>query len=138
MTKNQKNLLITVIIIAVIIGVANLIIGFNKNEVVIPEGKLVTGLPEQTFSGTITAVDLGCFVDATCSVSVDNKKVIVVTGRMLGEQQPVGKLLGVESIGDVEGKIGSHANVYAATTTNPNEWTLYGNENYYLEVVDME
>lgn len=134
MTKNTKIILGIVIVVLMAAGIWYFVC---KNKEM-GEGKLVTGLPEQTFSGTITAVDTGCFVDAVCSVSVDGKKVIVVMGRMLGEQQSVGKLLGVESIGDVEGKIGAHANVYAATTTTPGEWTLYGNENYYIEVVDLK
>ncbi len=107
-----------------------------KNDV--PQGKLPTGSDIETFSGTITAYDTGCFADATCSISVDGKKVILVTGgRAMSQDTPVGRLLGVESIGDLEMKIGAHANVYA-TTTPEGDYTLYGSNDYYVEVVEIE
>jgi len=103
-----------------------------------PQGKLVTGSTTETFSGAITAVDTGCFYDAVCSVSVDGKKVILVKGgRGMSPDIPVGKLMGVESIGDLEGKIGAHANVFA-TTTLEGDYSLYGNNLYYVEVVDLK
>lgn len=101
-------------------------------------GKLVTGSATETFSGTITAVDTGCFYDATCSVSVDGKKIILITGgRSMSPDVKVGRLIGVDSVGDLEQKIGAHANVYA-TTTAEGDWSLYGNENYYVEVVTLK
>lgn len=99
--------------------------------------KMVTGSDKETFSGKITAVDTGCFVDAVCSVSVDGKKIILMTGGIrMNPDQEVGKLVGVESIGDLEGKIGVHANVYAAPTRE-GDYTLYGSSKYYVEVTDM-
>lgn len=40
------------------------------------------GLPADTqrFSGTVQAVDDGCFADATCSVTVDGILVVTLTG----------------------------------------------------------
>ncbi len=100
--------------------------------------KLVTGTDQETFSGTITAVDTGCFSDATCSVTVDGKKIVLVTGgRGVSPDVKVGKLLGVNSVGDLEQKIGAHANVFATTTPDGN-YSIYGNENYYVEVVVMQ
>jgi hypothetical protein len=88
-----------------------------------------------TFSGTITSVDTGCFVDAVCSVTVDGKKVILVTGGLaMSPDAKIGKLIGVESIGDLEQKIGAQANVYAALTPE-GDYTLYGNSDYYVEVL---
>lgn len=104
----------------------------------IPLGKMVTGSNLETFSGTIEAVDTGCFADATCSVTVDGKKIILVTGgRGMDPNAPVGKLIGVPSIGDLEAKIGSHANVYAGMTET-GDYTLYGNDKYYVEVTSSE
>ena len=109
----------------------------NRNNQNVPQGKMVTGSHVETFSGTITAVDTGCFFDATCSVTVDGKKVILVTGgRAMASNTKVGKLVGVESIGDLEQKIGQHANVYA-TTTPDGSWSLYGDEKYYVEVIKV-
>jgi len=103
-----------------------------------PSGKLMTGTDKETFSGKITAVDTGCFVDAVCSVSVDGKKVILEMGRMLSTSTPeIGRLLGVDSIGDLEKRIGDHANVYA-TTTPEGDYTIFGSENYYVEVVKIK
>ena len=49
-------------------------------------------------------------------------------GRGQPQDIKVGKLLGVESIGDLEQKIGQHANVYATTTTE-GDYSLYGKDN---------
>ncbi|MDB5238973.1 MAG: hypothetical protein JWO00_308 [Candidatus Parcubacteria bacterium] len=103
-----------------------------------PHGKLVTGSDAETFSGTISAVDTSCFSDGICSVMVDTKKVILVKGgRGLSPTTTVGRLLGVDSIGDLEQKIGQHANVYA-TTTPEGDYSIYGSSDYYVEVVDLQ
>jgi hypothetical protein len=125
-----------VIVVLVVVGV---IMSFNKKDTVTE----ITGRPSEetanneqaaTFTGTISAVDTGCFADAVCSVTVGGKKVILVTGMRLGAPQEVGTLKGVESIGDLEAKIGSNAKVYAAKTTD-GEYTLYGDADYYVEVL---
>ena len=90
-------------------------------------------IQQEKFEGTITAYDTGCFADAVCSVTVGDRKVILVTGsRMLGEEQ-VGKLLGVPDIGSLEKKIGSRAEVFARKLPS-GEYTLYGNTAYYVRV----
>ena len=84
-----------------------------------------------TFVGTVEAVDTACFADGICSVTVDGKKVILLTGMRIGEIPPVGSLQGVESIGDLESRIGATARVYAATTTEGGaDYTLYGSKDY--------
>lgn len=89
----------------------------------------------ETFSGKIEAVDTGCFADGVCSVTVGGKEVILLAGMRLGTIPPVGSLKGVDSIGDLEGKIGSTAKVYAAKTTEGGaDYTLYGSASYYVEV----
>jgi hypothetical protein len=103
-----------------------------------PVGKLPSGTPEETFSGTLQAVNTGCFADGICSVTIDGKEVIILTGWAgMSPEAKVGKLIGVESIGDLESRIGWHANVYA-TTTPDGKHTLYGDERYYVEVVKIE
>lgn len=102
------------------------------------DGKLVTGSDKETFSGTIEAVDTGCFYDAVCSVTVSGKKIILIAGgRGLPPDTKVGRLIGVDSVGDLEQKIGEHANVYA-TTTPEGDYSIYGNDNYYVEVVTIK
>ena len=88
----------------------------------------------KTFSGTVSAVDTGCFVDAVCSVTIDGKKVILVEGGLSLSPSPVvGKLVGVDSIGDIQDRIGAFANVYAGVTPE-GDYTLYGNSDYYVEI----
>ncbi len=87
------------------------------------------------FKGKISSVDTGCFVDGVCSVTVDDKEVILVTGIRF-DIPPVGTLQGVESIGDLEKEIGSEAEVYAAKTEQSGaDYTLYGNAAYYVKVL---
>lgn len=87
---------------------------------------------EEYFSGTIQAVSTGCFTDGECSVTIGGKKVVTMIG---WSQMTVGSIKGsVNNIGDIQtSKIGSQANVYAKKTTDG--YTLYGNANYYIEVL---
>lgn len=134
----NKYILVFVLFAVVVLGVIYKY-GFVKNtEENVPQGKMVTGSELETFSGTITAVNTGCFADGICSVTVDDKEVILLTG--WGGMSPdavLGKLIGVESIGDLEQKIGAHANVYAGLNSE-GVHSLYGNTNYYVEVLDIK
>lgn len=84
-----------------------------------------------TFTGTIKAYSTGCFADGICSVTVDDKVVIVTQGFRV--ERAVGKLVGVSSISDIGKKIGHPATVYAHRTSDT-QYTLYGNSSYYVEV----
>lgn len=96
---------------------------------VVPEGTT-------SFTGEISAVNTGCFSDGVCSVTVDGKEVILLTGMRINVP-PVGTLQGVDSIGDLESKIGTKAEVYAAKTSEGDAgYTLYGNASYYVKVLD--
>ena len=88
-----------------------------------------------TFTGKLSAVDTSCFADGVCSVTVDGKKVILLTGMRINIP-PVGSVKGVESIGDLESKIGSEVEVYAvATGESGADYTLYGSTSYYVKVL---
>lgn len=140
----KRNIIITTIILIITIIV---ILSTIKKDVPQenPEIKnstttteIVTKSDLGTFSGTITAVDTGCFSDAICSVSIDEKKVILVKGgRGLPPNTLVGKLIGVPSIGDLETKIGQQANVYAGVTPE-GDYSIYGDDKYYVEVVNIK
>jgi hypothetical protein len=108
---------------------------------------MITGSPEETFSGTIKAVNTGCFADGICSVTVDDKEVIVLQGfRGMGDDVKLGRIIGADSIGDIETMIGQHANVYASSvkdeffsdSSGMKFYTLYGNNDYYIEILDIE
>jgi hypothetical protein len=82
---------------------------------------------ENHFKGTITEVDNGCWVDAACSIELDNKTwVIYNPGRVLNEQ----------AIGIIQGdfSVGSHVEVYAQKITY-DRYTIVGNTKYYIKVV---
>lgn len=83
------------------------------------------------FEGTIQSVSTACFADGECSVTIDGKKVVTTIG---WSREVVGSIKGtVSSIGDIETqKIGARAHVYAQKTADG--YTLYGNQNYYIEV----
>lgn len=105
-------------------------VGIKTRGAMVPQA-----LPAPTFTGEVEAVDTGCFADAICSVTVDGKTVILMTGLRMPPLPPQGKLVGVDSIGDLEGMIGATARVYAATSTETGyDYTLYGNTRYYVEV----
>lgn len=85
------------------------------------------------WTGKISAVDTSCFFDGVCSVTVGGKKVIVVEGMKAEPTKEVGSLLGVESISDIENKIGKQASVFADKNIR-GEYTLYGSRDYYIEI----
>jgi hypothetical protein len=139
----KRNMIITTILLLIAVGI--ILVTMKKNALKTPDMQkpatttdMVTGSDLETFSGIITAVDTGCFSDAICSVTVNEKKVILVKGgRGLPPNTAVGKLVGVESIGDLETKIGQHANVYAGVTPE-GDYSIYGNDKYYVEVVNIK
>lgn len=93
--------------------------------------------PAATFTGTISAVNTGCFADGICSVTIDGKEVILLSGFRVAPIPEVGNLRGVDSIGDLENAIGSRAKVYAEPTKDGDaDYTLYGSTSYYVKVLD--
>lgn len=89
-------------------------------------------LKSEKFSGKLEEVNTGCFADGECYVVVDGKHVTVLTGMRL-TQIPVGQILGVPTIGDLEGSIGKNFEVYAMQTPEGN-YTLYGSADYYVKL----
>lgn len=83
-----------------------------------------------SLTGTITAVNTGCFSDGECSVTVGGQKVILLVGWYQGK---VGKIIGADSIGDLENYIGATATVFAGKN-DAGDYTLLGNEMFYIQV----
>jgi hypothetical protein len=81
-------------------------------------------------TGKLTEVNTGCFSDGECSAMVGGKKVVLLIGRYQGK---VGKILGADSIGDLENYIGAEATVFAGKDNDGN-FTLLGNESFYIQV----
>ena len=122
-----KNIIKTLVVSAILITVFMIYKSTQKVTQVV-EIKDV-----KRFTGKVENFDTGCFVDATCSITISGKKVILVTGGRSMGPAPVGSLLGVESIGDIDKKIGSEAEVYADKLSE-NEYSLYGDKDYYVKV----
>ncbi len=120
-------------LIAIVLAVIAVESSFDNSATLSP---VVISTDGARFTGKITAVETGCFYDATCSVSVDGKKVIITTGgRGPWQEKPVGSIIGADSIGDLESRIGDTVHVYA-TTTEEGDYSLYGDTDFYIEVVD--
>lgn len=83
-----------------------------------------------SLTGKLTEVNTGCFADGECYAVVGGKKVVLLIGWYQGK---VGKILGADSIGDLEAFIGSDATVFAGQDADGN-YSLLGNEMFYIQV----
>lgn len=92
-----------------------------------PPGKLKA----DTFTGTLTKVDTGCFSDGECFVEVDGKKVTALFGF---SQAEVGSVIGVEGFGDLEDYIGKKVEIYAQDNSD-GTYTLYGSKGFYIKLI---
>lgn len=88
-------------------------------------------LKADTFTGTLTKVDTGCFSDGECYVEVDGKHVTALMGF---SRDIVGTVIGVDGFGDLEQYIGKQVEVYAQDNSN-GTYTLYGSEGFYIKVI---
>ncbi len=87
-----------------------------------------------TFSGVLKEVNTGCFADGECYVVIDDKGVLKHVTLTLGWTQGViGKIIGSESIGDLESSIGKNIKAFVNKLDTDN-YTLYGDVNYYVDV----
>lgn len=80
------------------------------------------------FTGTLEAVNTGCFADGECFVVVGGKHVTAVRG---WSQEVVGTVRGVEGFGDLTKHIGEQMDVYAYGAGD-GVYTLYGNAALYI------
>jgi hypothetical protein len=92
-----------------------------------------TKLKADTFTGTLTKVDTGCFADGECYIEVDGKKVTAVIGF---SQAVVGNIIGVEGFGDLENYIGKDVEIYAQDNSD-GTYTLYGSTGFYIKVLQQ-
>lgn len=110
----------------------------NPAELPIPTQPSTAGTDDEviseTFSGTLEKVDTGCFADGECFVEVDGKHVTAIMG---WSQETVGSIKGVDGFGDLESVIGQTVEVHARFL-EPEFYTLYGNEDYYISANPTE
>lgn len=121
----MKSSTIFFLIIIVLIGVGLYQSGIHTDSVLVPDE-----VEEETFSGELQSVDTSCFADGVCSATVNGQIVILMQGFTGG---PLGEVRNSpDGIGGLLDVIGSNVEVYAAETESG--YTLYGSNDYYLEV----
>ena len=104
----------------------------SENSRVMNDEKAPTSgkLKAANFSGELEEVNTGCFADGECYVVVDGKHITVLMG---WSRDTVGTVQGVESIGDLETRVGTEVEVYAQDLSD-GTYTLYGSEGFYMKV----
>jgi hypothetical protein len=107
--------------------------GHDKSGNPVAPNNTRIAVPEK-FSGTLKEVNTGCFADGECYIVVDDKGVLKHVTIALGWTQGIiGKIIGTESIGDMEKFIGKNITAYVDKLDSDN-YTLYGDVNYYVDV----
>ncbi len=91
------------------------------------------GTPEK-FSGILKEVNTGCFSDGECYVVVDDKGAMKHVTIALGwTQATVGRIIGTDSMGNMEKFIGKNINL-SVSKLDADNYTLYGNADYFIDV----
>lgn len=86
------------------------------------------------FQGELQEVNTGCFSDGECFVVVDGKHITTTMG---WSREVVGSVRGIEGFGDLERHIGEQIEVYAGVTED-GAYTLYGNEEFFIQLLPSE
>lgn len=84
----------------------------------------------ETISGLLTNVNTGCFSDGECSVTIDDKKIVVMIGWYSG---PAGHLIGVDGVGDFEKYIGDKVSALVVKNSD-GVYTILGDKNLYVKL----
>lgn len=130
MTKRLIILLIILAVLLIFLGV-NYIFAKNMTE----KSQLLEN--EVLFTGIISEIDLGCWVDAGCSMVIDGKRVAWGEGMVEGPAKISGKLIGFEfkDVGDKNKYIGKGAQVYGIKDNNGNI-SIFGSKDYFIKLVE--
>lgn len=90
------------------------------------------------FTGIITEINNGCWADGICSIKVDNKWIVAEIGGLRSPNSKPeirGSLTGINFSQDTNKYIGKSVEVYTKQTDGDN-FTIYGNENYYIKLLE--
>jgi hypothetical protein len=91
--------------------------------VTIPETKM--------FAGELTEFNSGCYADGECYATVAGKHITIAKG---WSQEVVGSVIGTDDgMGGLIDHLGEDVEVYAQQVEK-NNYTLYGNRDYYIKV----
>ncbi len=86
------------------------------------------------FTGNIIETNNGCWSDGTCSIKVDDKWITTEIGGLRppnSKPEIRGRLMGINFSQDM----GKRVEVYAKQIDD-NYFTIYGNENYYIKLLE--
>ena len=135
MTKRLIILLILLVVLLVIFYGNFLFI--NKVKTIIMGEEQQLSENEVLFIGVISEIDLGCWVDASCSMVIDKKKVVWSEGMVEKPSGVAGNLIGFEfkDVSDKNNYIGKNAQVYAKKDSGGNI-SLYGSKDYYIKLLE--
>ena len=160
-TNWLKILLFTVLGLVVVAGsvFASVKIGRNQTANQQPKTEQPTNIPTQTavsptalptvavsinaaqgvkFTGNITETNNGCWSDGICSIKVDDKWITAEIGGLRPPNSKAeirGDLIGISFSQDTNKYIGKRVEVYAKQSDD-NSFTIYGNENYYIKLLE--
>lgn len=83
--------------------------------------------------GEITAVSNSCIVDGVCSVTIDDKYEVVLSGGMVADPRPRGTV--GPGISSSSGPFGVKVEFYGAVA-DYGYYSLVGSEDYYLRLAE--
>ena len=90
------------------------------------------------FTGIITETNNGCWGDGICSIKIDNKWIVAEIGGLRppnSKPEIRGSLIGINFSQDTNKYIDKKVEVYAKQTDGEN-FTIYGNESYYIKLLE--
>jgi hypothetical protein len=87
-------------------------------------------IPVKKFTGILEEVNAGCELFGECYVLVGGQYVTI--GKEGDHKEQVGKIIGVDTLRDLEYHLGEQVEVYAADLHN-DTYALFGSEGYYLK-----
>ena len=89
-------------------------------------------IPVKKFTGILEEVNAGCELYGECYVLVGGQYVTI---RKEGDhEEQVGKIIGVDTLRDLEYHLGEQVEVYAVDLHN-DTYTIFGSEGYYVKTI---
>ncbi len=132
--KNMKNKYWVILILTLIILIF-LFLSYKYQKRIQNISNPIQGIK---FTGIVTETNNGCWADGVCSIKVDDKWIVAEIGGLRppnSKPEIRGNLIGISFSQDTDKYIGKKVEVYAKQTDN-NSFTIYGNEKYYIKLLE--
>jgi len=91
------------------------------------------------FTGIITETSNGCWADGICSIKVNDKWIVTEIGGLRppnSKPEIRGNLIGISFSQDTNKYIGKRVEVYAKQLENDKNYSIYGDPNYYIKLLE--